>query len=138
MHLEEDSSRKITNCVPISTGSQKYQEPPRDYVSSPFAQDIVRYLYDVVQYSECPEDIILRIDEAHEYLFSEQIEKDIIAIPPGVDKLTDEKDFDEKSTTIPSVCDVTDTVDKKFSDKLLNIIDFYEDYAGPSPSEIKC
>ncbi|GBM68940.1 hypothetical protein AVEN_231458-1, partial [Araneus ventricosus] len=81
---------------------------------------------------------ILRIDEAQEYLFSEQIEKDMIAIPPGVEKLTDEKDFDVKSTTIPAVCERTDTVDMKFPEKLFNIIDFDEDYAGPSPSEIKC
>ncbi|GBN46959.1 hypothetical protein AVEN_247454-1 [Araneus ventricosus] len=53
MHLEEESSRKIPNCAPISTGSQKYQGPPRDYASSLLAQDIVRYLHDVVQYFEC-------------------------------------------------------------------------------------
>ncbi|GBN88581.1 hypothetical protein AVEN_169299-1 [Araneus ventricosus] len=34
MHLEEESSRKIPNCAPISTASQRYQEPPRDYDSS--------------------------------------------------------------------------------------------------------
>ncbi|KAF5306410.1 hypothetical protein FQA39_LY08919 [Lamprigera yunnana] len=37
--------------------------------------------------------------EAREYLFSEQIEADIIAIPQEVDELTDQKDFGDETTT---------------------------------------
>ncbi|GBN20796.1 hypothetical protein AVEN_1477-1 [Araneus ventricosus] len=52
-----------------------------------------------------------RNDEAREYLFLEKIEADIIAIPPGVDELTDSKDFDDESATIPVMPDIAGTTE---------------------------
>ncbi|GBM38086.1 hypothetical protein AVEN_40964-1 [Araneus ventricosus] len=49
--------------------------------------------------------------EAREYLFLEKIEADIIAIPPGVDELTDSKDFDDESATIPVMPDIAGTAE---------------------------
>ncbi|GBN23621.1 hypothetical protein AVEN_211715-1 [Araneus ventricosus] len=52
------------------------------------------------------------INEAREYMFSEQIEANIIEIPPGVDELTDEEDFDDEHATISSVSDIAGTDEK--------------------------
>ena len=40
--------------------------------------------------------IFTNVQDAVEYLFSKEIEDDIIAIPPDVDELTDEDEIDEK------------------------------------------
>ncbi|GFW55491.1 uncharacterized protein TNCV_118751 [Trichonephila clavipes] len=42
-------------------------------------------------------------EEKLEYMFSKEIESDIIALPPDVDELTDEEYFDDDKMTTPSV-----------------------------------
>lgn len=42
-------------------------------------------------------------EEAVEYLFSKELESDMIALPPEVDELTDEECFDDTETLDPSV-----------------------------------
>jgi hypothetical protein len=50
-------------------------------------------------------------EEALEYMFSKEIESDIIALPPDVDELTDEECFDDDEMTTPSVKDLSDNVE---------------------------
>ncbi|GFT43177.1 uncharacterized protein NPIL_87661 [Nephila pilipes] len=45
-------------------------------------------------------------EEAVEYLFSEELESEIIVLPPEVDELTNEEGFDDTETLDPSVRDV--------------------------------
>ncbi|GFT66691.1 hypothetical protein NPIL_23571 [Nephila pilipes] len=45
-------------------------------------------------------------EEAVEYLFSEELESEMIVLPPEVDEFTDEEDFDDSETLDPSVRDV--------------------------------
>ncbi|GFT93666.1 hypothetical protein NPIL_47931 [Nephila pilipes] len=45
-------------------------------------------------------------EEAVKYLFSEELESEMIALPPEEDELTDEEDFDDTETLDPSVRDV--------------------------------
>ncbi|GFY08915.1 uncharacterized protein TNCV_4661071 [Trichonephila clavipes] len=40
-------------------------------------------------------------EEVLEYMFSKEIESDIIALPPDVDELTDEEYFDDDEMTTP-------------------------------------
>ncbi|GBN90926.1 hypothetical protein AVEN_125982-1 [Araneus ventricosus] len=56
---------------------------------------------------------LLSIDEPREYLFSEEIETIIIAIPRGLGELADQKDFDDERTTIPAIFD---SRSKRFDD----------------------
>ena len=44
--------------------------------------------------------IFTNVQDAVEYLFSTEIEDDIVAIPPDVDELTDEEEIDEKLHTL--------------------------------------
>lgn len=46
------------------------------------------------------------LEEAVEYLYSEEIESDIYALPPDVDELTDEEDVDDNDLSVPTVTDV--------------------------------
>ncbi|GFS39186.1 hypothetical protein NPIL_333781, partial [Nephila pilipes] len=43
--------------------------------------------------------------EAVEYLFSEELESEMIVLPPEVDELTNEEGFDDTETLDPSVKD---------------------------------
>ncbi|GFU19538.1 hypothetical protein NPIL_219211 [Nephila pilipes] len=45
-------------------------------------------------------------EEVEEYLFSEELESEIIVLPPEVDEFTDEEGFDDSETLDPSVRDV--------------------------------
>lgn len=45
------------------------------------------------------------LDEAIEYLYSEEIESDIVALPPEVDELTDEEDINDEDLAVPFVSD---------------------------------
>ncbi|PRD28757.1 UNVERIFIED_CONTAM: hypothetical protein NCL1_31463 [Trichonephila clavipes] len=47
-------------------------------------------------------------EEALEYMFSKEIESDIIALPPDVDELTDEEYFDDDEMTTSSVKDLSE------------------------------
>ncbi|GFS78200.1 uncharacterized protein NPIL_338931 [Nephila pilipes] len=49
--------------------------------------------------------------EAVEYLFSEELESEMIALPPEVDELTDEEGFDDTETLDPSVRDVAGSIE---------------------------
>ncbi|GFW33192.1 piggyBac transposable element-derived protein 2 [Trichonephila clavipes] len=49
--------------------------------------------------------------EAVEYLFSEELEPEMIALPPEVDELTDEEGFDDTETLDPSVRDVAGSIE---------------------------
>ncbi|GFW14876.1 uncharacterized protein TNCV_1563382 [Trichonephila clavipes] len=46
-------------------------------------------------------------EESLKYMFSKEIESDVITLPPDVDELTDEKYFDDDEMTIPSVKDLS-------------------------------
>ncbi|GFW66434.1 piggyBac transposable element-derived protein 2 [Trichonephila clavipes] len=50
-------------------------------------------------------------EEAVEYLFSEELESEMIALPPEVDELTDEEGFDDTETLDPSVRDVAVSIE---------------------------
>lgn len=50
-------------------------------------------------------------EEAVEYLFSEEIEADMVALPPDVDEITDEESFDDDETGCPVVQDIPGTVE---------------------------
>ncbi|GFU21864.1 hypothetical protein NPIL_262111 [Nephila pilipes] len=45
-------------------------------------------------------------EEVVEYLFSEELESEMIVLPPEVDEFTDEEGFDDSETLDPSVRDV--------------------------------
>ncbi|GFS86657.1 hypothetical protein NPIL_474911 [Nephila pilipes] len=45
-------------------------------------------------------------EEAVEYLFSEELESEMIVLPPEVDEFTDEEGFDDSETLDPSIRDV--------------------------------
>ncbi|GFS37499.1 hypothetical protein NPIL_574921 [Nephila pilipes] len=45
-------------------------------------------------------------EEAVEYLFSEELQSEMIVLPPEVDEFTDEEGFDDSETLDPSVRDV--------------------------------
>lgn len=53
------------------------------------------------------------LEEAVEYLYSEQIEADLIALPPDVDELTDEEDINDE-LDIPVVNDVPGNIEINF------------------------
>jgi hypothetical protein len=46
------------------------------------------------------------LEEAVDYLYSQDIEADILALPPEVDELTDEDDLDDDDLDVPVVSDV--------------------------------
>ncbi|GFU46246.1 hypothetical protein NPIL_389541 [Nephila pilipes] len=46
------------------------------------------------------------VEEAEEYLFSEELESEMIVLPPKVDEFTDEEGFDDSETLDPSIRDV--------------------------------
>ncbi|GFS73059.1 hypothetical protein NPIL_324591 [Nephila pilipes] len=46
------------------------------------------------------------VEEAVEYLFSEELESEMIVLPPEVDEFTDEEGFDDSETLDPSIRDV--------------------------------
>ncbi|GFU26997.1 hypothetical protein NPIL_115721 [Nephila pilipes] len=46
-------------------------------------------------------------EEAVEYLFSEELESEMIVLPPEVNEFTDEEGFDDSETFDPSVAAVT-------------------------------
>ncbi|GFT08325.1 hypothetical protein NPIL_287251 [Nephila pilipes] len=45
-------------------------------------------------------------EEAIEHLFSEELESEMIVLPPEVDEFTDEEGFDDSETLDPSVRDI--------------------------------
>ncbi|GFT27124.1 uncharacterized protein TNCV_4676371 [Trichonephila clavipes] len=49
--------------------------------------------------------------EAVEYIFLEELESEMTALPPEVDELTDEKDFDDTETLDPSVRDIAGSIE---------------------------
>jgi hypothetical protein len=51
------------------------------------------------------------LEEAVEYLYSEQIEADVLALPPEVDKLTDEDNVDDGDLDVPLVTDISGYVE---------------------------
>ncbi|GFY75586.1 uncharacterized protein TNIN_157531 [Trichonephila inaurata madagascariensis] len=50
-------------------------------------------------------------EEAVEYLFWEELESEMIALPPEVDEFTDEEGFDDTETLDPSVRDVAGSIE---------------------------
>ncbi|GFT56852.1 hypothetical protein NPIL_375241 [Nephila pilipes] len=44
-------------------------------------------------------------EEAVKYLFSEELESEMIVLPPEVDEFTDEEGFDDSETLDPSITD---------------------------------
>ncbi|GFS98763.1 hypothetical protein NPIL_254031 [Nephila pilipes] len=46
------------------------------------------------------------VEEAVEYLFSEELESEMIVLPPEVDEFTDEEGFDDSETLDPSIRDI--------------------------------
>lgn len=82
----------------------------------------------------------LTIAEAHEYLFSGQIEADIIAIPPDVDELTDEEDLDDESTALAEVRDIAGRAEIQISEdpNSDDNSDSDENYVVPPPPKRKC
>ncbi|GFW98921.1 uncharacterized protein TNCV_4655481 [Trichonephila clavipes] len=50
-------------------------------------------------------------EEAVEYLFSEELESEMITLPPEVNELTDEEGFDDTETLGPSVRDVAGSIE---------------------------
>ncbi|GFX57594.1 pogo transposable element with KRAB [Trichonephila clavipes] len=54
---------------------------------------------------------VFHSEEALEYMFSKEIESDIIALPPDVDELTDEEYFDDDEMTTSSVKDLSGNVE---------------------------
>ncbi|GFT78370.1 uncharacterized protein TNCV_655801 [Trichonephila clavipes] len=50
-------------------------------------------------------------EKAVEYLFSEELESEMIDLPPEVDKLTDEEGFDDTETLSLSVRDVAGRIE---------------------------
>ncbi|GFT36791.1 hypothetical protein NPIL_471621 [Nephila pilipes] len=52
------------------------------------------------------EKVFKTAEEAVEYLFSEELESEMIALPPEVDELTDEEGFDHSETLDPPVRDI--------------------------------
>ena len=55
--------------------------------------------------------IFKSLEEATAYLFSEEIEADIISMPPDVDYLTGEEQFDDDNLGTPVVSDVVGTLE---------------------------
>ena len=55
--------------------------------------------------------IFKSLEEATAYLFSEEIEADIISMPPDVDDLTDEEQFDDDNLSTPFLSDVAGTLE---------------------------
>ncbi|GFU56395.1 hypothetical protein NPIL_97871 [Nephila pilipes] len=54
-------------------------------------------------------------EEAVEYLFSDELESEMIVLPPEVDEFTDEEGFDDSETLDPSVRDVICPIIPKLS-----------------------
>ncbi|GFY78010.1 uncharacterized protein TNIN_282831 [Trichonephila inaurata madagascariensis] len=57
------------------------------------------------------EKVFKTAKEAVEYLFSEELESEMIALPPEIDELTDEEGFDDTETLDPSVRDVAGSIE---------------------------
>lgn len=55
--------------------------------------------------------IFKNLEDAVEYLFSEDLEADIIALPPEVDELTDEEYIDDEDIGIPNVAELAGYVE---------------------------
>ncbi|GFU39399.1 hypothetical protein NPIL_332531 [Nephila pilipes] len=56
--------------------------------------------------SRCREKVFKTAEEAVEYLFSEELESEMIVLPPEVDEFADEEGFDDSETLDPSVRDI--------------------------------
>ncbi|GFW27355.1 uncharacterized protein TNCV_2832551 [Trichonephila clavipes] len=57
------------------------------------------------------EKVFKTAEEAVEYIFSEELESEKIALLPEVDELTDEEGFDDTETLDPSVRDVVGSIE---------------------------
>ena len=55
--------------------------------------------------------IFTSVQDAVEYLFSKEIEADIIAIPPDVDELTDEEEIDGEMLDVPVIKDIAGKIE---------------------------
>ncbi|GFT19352.1 hypothetical protein NPIL_48591 [Nephila pilipes] len=62
-------------------------------------------------------------EEAVKYLFSEELESEMIALPPEVDELTDEEGFDDTETLDPSI-ETTENKGRTFYVSLLKFSNF--------------
>ncbi|GFU57010.1 piggyBac transposable element-derived protein 2 [Trichonephila clavipes] len=84
-------------------------------------------------------------EKAVEYLFSEELESEMIALPPEVDELTDEEGFDDTETLSLSVRDVAgrievaapfenydDSREKDLSNKRSTPVEVYEEFLSPT------
>lgn len=60
--------------------------------------------------------IFNNLEDTVEYLHSEEIEGDILALPPDVEELTDEEVLDDEETDIPAVTDVAGYVEIQSND----------------------
>ncbi|PRD32403.1 UNVERIFIED_CONTAM: hypothetical protein NCL1_20558 [Trichonephila clavipes] len=65
-------------------------------------------------------------EEVLEYMFSKEIESDIIALPPDVDELTDEEYFDDDEMTTPSVKDLSGNVEMCVPMEKIEVKEQYE------------
>lgn len=71
--------------------------------------------------------------EAHEYLFSEQIEANIIAILPNIDGITYEEHCVDDSTAIDEVIEIAGTADIEIPEQL-----FEDEHEEISPAKKNC
>lgn len=53
----------------------------------------------------------LTLKEAIEYAFSEEIEENILALPPEVHELTDEENINDDELSVPEIVDITGTTE---------------------------
>lgn len=69
------------------------------------------YLDGIIVVVKMSREVFTNIDAAIEYLFSEQIDCDLAAVPPDVDELTDEDEIDDDIIDYPVVQDVPGVVE---------------------------
>ncbi|XP_066258244.1 piggyBac transposable element-derived protein 2-like [Euwallacea similis] len=61
--------------------------------------------------------VFKKLQDAVDYFYSEEIEGDILALPPDVDELTDEEVLDDETTGIPIVTDIAGYVEVQHNER---------------------
>lgn len=70
-----------------------------------YFSDIILFFF-FSELANMSRQVFKTLDEAVEYLYSEEIEAAIVALPPEVDELTDEDDLNDDDLDVPVVSDV--------------------------------
>lgn len=77
----------------------------------PYFRQYGNFVFVFLQIEKMNRKIFNNVQDAVEYLFSKEIEDDIVAIPPGVDELTDDEEIHDEKLDTPVIQDIAGKIE---------------------------